>query len=205
MIKKNLILFGIIIAIILLFIATLNYPGGSLKNEFSVGYNWADNYISNLLSPKAVNGMDNTARPWAVGGVLFLSASFGLFFIRFSNWIKVKSAANVIKYFGIVATIAAFLTIIPSFHDIMVTLSGICTLLVFFYVTVFVLKSKLYFLKIYSVLALLSFYITTYMYYSSSYLTYLPIMQKNIHLLQIVWVLILEYFTKEEDFQHIVK
>jgi hypothetical protein len=205
MIKKNLILLGIIIAIILLFIATLNYPGGSLKNEFSVGFDWANNYISNLLSPQAVNGMENAARPWAVGGVLFLSASFGLFFMIFSNKIKVKSAAFVIKYCGILATISAFLTVIPSLHDMMIIISSTPTLLIFFYITVFTLKSKLHFLKIYSVLALLLFYVATYMYFTSSYLEYLPIMQKTIHLVQIVWVLVLEYFTKEEDFEHIVK
>jgi hypothetical protein len=205
MTKKNLILFGVIIALILLFIATLNYPGGSIKNEFSVGYDWANNYISNLLSPQAVNGMDNTARPWAIGGVLFLSASFGLFFIQFSNKIKVKSAANVIKYCGILATISAFLTVIPSWHDKMIIISSTPTLLIFFYITVFTLKSKLHFLKIYSVLALLLFYVATYMYFTSSYLAYLPIVQKTIHLVQIVWVLVLEYFTKEEDFAHIIK
>jgi hypothetical protein len=205
MIQKNLILSGLILAVSLLFIATLNYPGGSIKNELSQGYNWGDNYISNLLHPQAVNGMDNTARPWAVGGVLLMSASFGLFFLKFSQLIKVKSAAFVIKYGGIAATIAAFLTVIPSFHDIMVSISGTCTLLVFFYLTVFILKSKLHFLKLYSVLALLLFYMATYMYYTMSYLDYLPIMQKAIHLVQIVWVLILEYYAKEEDFQHIVK
>jgi hypothetical protein len=205
MIKKNIILFGIIIALILLFFATLNYPGGSVKNEFSVGYDWANNYISNLLNPQAVNGMANTARPWAVSGVLFLAASFGLFFITFSNRIKVKSAATVLKYGGMMATLCAFLTVFPSLHDIMVTLSGTFALLIFFYITVFILKSKLHLLKIYSVLSLLLFYVVTYMYSTRSYLEYLPIMQKTVHLVQIVWVLILEYFTKEEDFQHIVK
>jgi hypothetical protein len=205
MIKKNTILFGLIIALILLFIATLNYPGGSIKNEVSVGFDWVNNYISNLLNPQAVNGMVNTARPWAVAGVLFLSASFGLFFIQFSNKIKVKSAANVIKYGGILATLCAFLIVFPSLHDIMVTLSATCTLLVFFYITVFLFKSKFHFLKIYSLLSISFFYVVTYMYSTRSYVEYLPIMQKAIHLVQIVWVLALEYFTKEEDFQHITK
>jgi hypothetical protein len=179
MIKKNIILFGIIIALVLLFIAALNYPGGSIKNESSLGYDWADNYISNLLNPQAVNGMTNTARPWAVCGVLFLTASFGLFFMTFSNKIKVKSAAMVLKYGGMMATLCAFLTVFPSLHDIMVTVSGTFTLLIFFYITVFILKSKLHLLKIYSVLSLLLFYVVTYMYSTRSYLEYLPIMQKT--------------------------
>jgi hypothetical protein len=170
-----------------------------------MGYDWANNYISNLLNPQAVNGMINTARPWAVGGVLFLSASFGLFFIGFSDKIKVKSAANVIKYGGLMAALCAFLTVFPSLHDIMVTLSGTCTLLVFFYITVFLFKTKFHFLKIYSVLSLIFFYAATYMYSTRSYIEYLPIMQKTIHLVQIVWVLILEYYTTEKDFQHITK
>jgi hypothetical protein len=60
--KKTLIPIGIIIGVSLLFIATFNYPGGSYHDESSVGYDWMNNYISNLLSPKAVNGMYNKSR-----------------------------------------------------------------------------------------------------------------------------------------------
>lgn len=202
---KHASLIGIITGLTLLILATLYYPGGTYIDELSKGYDWFDNYISNLLGPSAVNGMDNVARPWAVAGVLCLTASFGLFFVKFSYWIKIKSAAFIIKYGGIIATIMGFLTVIPALHDGMVTLSSILTLILFFYITVIVLKSRLFLLKIVSVLFLASFYFAAYMYFTRSYLDYMPLVQKIILLVKIVWILSLQYLTQEEDFAHITK
>lgn len=205
MVKKHLILIGILISVILLIIATLYYPGGTYEDEDSIGYDWANNYISNLLRPLAVNGAENTARPFAILGVLFLSASFGVFFVKFSNRIKIKSASFVIKYLGVLATILGFITVVPSMHDIMVTASSILTLLIFFYITAMVIKSKLNLMKVLSITFLSTFYFAAYMYFTRSFLEYMPIMQKVIFLIKIVWILSLEYLTREEDFQHITK
>lgn len=205
MIKKYSILIGITIGILLLIISTIYYPGGTYENVNSEGYDWANNYISNLLRPFAVNGEENTARPFAVVGVLFLTASFGIFFVNFSNRIKIRSASLVIKYLGILATIFGFITVLPAMHDIMVTLSSILTLLIFFYITVMVIKSKLTMMKLMSIAFLLTFYFGAYMYFSRFQLEYMPIMQKIIFLMKITWVLSLEYLTNKEDFEHLIK
>jgi hypothetical protein len=205
MIKKYKILIGVLIGTLLLIIATIYYPGGTYENVNSVGYDWANNYISNLLRPLAVNGEENTARPLAIFGVLFLTASFGLFFVTFSNRIKIRSASLVIKYLGILATILGFITVIPSMHDLMVTMSSILTLLIFFYITIMVIKSKLNSMKIMSIIFLLTFYFGAYMYFTRTFLEYMPIMQKIIFSMKIVWILSLEYLTRKEDFQFITK
>lgn len=203
--EKYAILIGIIIGTFLLTLATFHYPGGTYENVNSEGYDWANNYISNLLRPLAVNGTENAARPYAILGVLFLTASFGVFFVKFSNRIKIKSASLVIKYLGILATILGFITIVPSMHDIMVTASSILTLLIFFYITVMVIKSKLSLMKVLSIIFLLTFYFGAYMYFTRSYLEYMPLMQKIIFLMKIVWILLLQYLTRKEDFQYIIK
>lgn len=203
--KKYAILIGIIIGTFLLILATFHYPGGTYENVNSEGYDWANNYISNLLRPLAVNGTENAARPYAILGVLFLTASFGVFFVKFSNRIKIKSASLVIKYLGILATILGFITVVPSMHDIMVTASSILTLLIFFYITVMVIKSKLSLMKVLSIIFLLTFYFGAYMYFTRSYLEYMPTMQKIIFLMKIVWVLSLQYLTRKEDFRYIIK
>lgn len=205
MIKKYSILIGVTIGTLLLIISTIYYPGGTYENVNSEGYDWVNNYISNLLRPLAVNGEENTARPFAVFGVVFLTACFGLFFINFSAKIKIRSASLVIKYLGILATIFGFITVVPSMHDIMVTLSSILTLLIFFYITVMVLKSKLTLMKIMSIVFLLTFYFGAYMYFSRFQLEYMPLMQKIIFAMKITWVLSLEYLTHKEDFEHIIK
>ncbi|MEZ5041846.1 MAG: hypothetical protein R2828_18265 [Saprospiraceae bacterium] len=205
MIKKYSILIGIAIGTFLLIISTFYYPGGTYENVNSEGYDWTKNYISNLLRPLAVNGEANTAKPFAIFGVLLLTASFGFFFVNFARKIKIRRASLVIKYLGILATIFGFVTVIPSMHDIMVTLSSILTLLIFFYITVMVIKSKLTVMKIMSIVFLLTFYFGAYMYFSRFQLEYMPIMQKIIFMMKIIWVLSLEYLTHKKDFEYIIK
>lgn len=205
MIKKHSILIGIIVGVVLLILATFYYPGGTYEDVNSKGYDWTNNYISNLLGPLAVNGADNPARPLAVLGVLFLTISFGIFFVKFSDRIKIKSASFVIKYFGILATILGFITVVPAMHDLMVTASSILTLLIFFYITVMVIKSKLNWIKVLSICFLSIFYVGAYMYFTRSFLEYMPIMQKIIFLIKIIWILSLEYLTRKEDFEYITK
>ena len=205
MIQKNIITIGIALGVLLLIISTFFYPGGTLNDPNSVGYSWFENYISNLLRPLAVNGMENAARPWAVAGALILTLSFGLFFYQFSAFLKVKSAAFVIKYVGIVATFLGFLIVIPSLHDILVTVTSALSLLLFFYLTVFVINAKKPILSLMSVLFLILFYFATFMYSARFHLEYMPIMQKIVFVVKIVWILSLAYFTKKEDFENVLK
>lgn len=200
MLRKYSILLGIIISILLLLVATLYYPGGSQYDKNSIGYDWKNNYISNLLGEKAVNCADNASRFWAIPGVFFFSISGALFFIKFSKKIPYKTPSKVIKYFGVSATIFAFLTVTP-YHDAMVTIADTLSLVSIFYITVFTFKSKLRFSKILSVIYMLATYCSTYIYYTRNYLEILPIMQKVTFAISIVWILWLEYFTKKEDFQ----
>lgn len=199
MFKKYAILTGIIIALLLLVIATRYYPGGSQHNKNSIGYDWKNNYLSNLFGEKAVNGAPNAAQPWSAAGMLFLSLSFALFFVDFSKKIPQKSAANIIRYFGAGAMIFAFLAITPL-HDIMVAMACTMAPVSMFYITVFVFRSKLYLFKILSVACLLIFYTCSYCYYTYSYIEFLPVLQKTALVITVTWVLSLEYFTKPADF-----
>jgi len=68
--------------------ATMVYPGGSLSDKDSIGFDWSKNFISNLFGAKAVNGSDNPSRIWADAGMIFLSVSFAVFFMAFSKKIR---------------------------------------------------------------------------------------------------------------------
>jgi hypothetical protein len=199
MLKKHATLLGIIIAITLLLIAVWHYPGGSQVDKNSVGYSWRDNYISNLFGEKAVNGAHNASRFWAIGGMIFLSAGFALFFVDFSNRIPARGAATVIKYIGAGGMIFTFLIATPL-HDTMVTIASTMFLIGMFYIAVFVLKSRPYLFKFLCVSCLLVFYYTLYLYGSGS-LKFLPVMQKITFGTTIALILGLHYFTRKEDFQ----
>lgn len=200
---KNLILLGLILSICFLFVAGFMYPGGSPKNINSIGYSFTENYISNLLEYKAVNGMENNGRPFGVIGVVLLGITSGLVFVRLSIKVATKKFSIVIKFLGILLIMLSFLITIPSLHDIMVTLSSIATLLLVFYITILLVKSKLQLLKFTSIVLLVIFYGAAYMYFTQTGLDSLPAVQKIIHILQIVWVLGLEYLTEKNDFDHI--
>ena len=200
MLKRHAILSGIILSVIFMITATMNYPGGSLADRDSVGFSWKYNYISNLFGETAVNDAPNTARPWALAGMIFLSVACSIFFVEFSRKISHRSSARVIKYFGIAGMVFTFLIATPL-HDIMVTVSSTIFLISMFYITVFVFRSRLHVFKLLCVLYLLSFYGILYIYGSGDLRAYLPIIQKMLFASTVLLILGLHYFSKAEDFK----
>ena len=198
MIKKYSVLICIVISVILLVIATLVYPGGSLPDKSSAGFDWSKNFISNLFAAKAINGSDNTSRIWAIIGMAFHSVGYGIFFINTSVKMPSRHAANVLKYVGAANIVFNFLIATPL-HDIMVTISSTLSLIGLFYITVFILKTKLHLFKIACIICLLTFYYTLYLYGSGDW-GLLAIMQKVSLISSMALILSIEYFIKQEDF-----
>ena len=58
MIRKYSVLICLVISVILMVIATLLYPGGSLLDKNSTGFDWSKNFFSNLFAAKAINGLE---------------------------------------------------------------------------------------------------------------------------------------------------
>ena len=199
MIKKHIILIGIVVSLMFISFAAAHYPGGSQSDPNSIGFDWKNNYLCNLFNPKAVNGAENPYRFAAIFGMLILCISLGIFFYRISNKVTFGAPAKIIKYFGIGSMIFAFLVVTP-YHDSMTTTSSVLALVSLFYTTVFILKSKLTFFKALSVVGIAVLYFTNYIYYTRNMLQLLPIMQKVSFLMIIIWMLGLEYFTKKGDF-----
>jgi len=200
MIKKHYLLLGILSTITLLVIAAAQYPGGSQADQTAVGYDWSNNYISNLFGELAVNGATNPGRYWAIAGMFFLSISLAWFFVSFAKKIPQKRAAQVLKYTGISGMVFTFLIATPL-HDVMIPIASTLFLIGIFYSTVFVFKSKLRGLQLLCTSTLLAFYLSLYCYGSGDFRAYLPVLQKITFLLVLLLVLGLEYFTKKEDFE----
>jgi uncharacterized membrane protein YhaH (DUF805 family) len=85
-------------------------------------------------------------------------------------------------------------------HDIMVTISSTLSLIGLFYITVFILKTRLHLLKFSCIFCLLIFYYTLYLYGSGNW-RLLAIMQKISFICSMLLVLGIEYFTKRENFK----
>lgn len=199
MIKKYSVLMCVVISVILMIIATLVYPGGSLTDKNSIGFQWSKNFISNLFADKAINGSENTSQIWAIVGMVFHSFGYGIFFFNMSKKISSRHAAIVLKLTGASNILFSFLIVTPL-HDIMVTVSSTLFLIGLFYITVFILKTKLHLFKFFCIACLLTFYFTLYLYGTGNW-GLLAIMQKISFISSMLLVLGLEYFTKQEDFK----
>lgn len=195
-INKYSVLICMVISVIFIVIAASLYPGGSLLDNKSIGFGWSKNFVSNLFAAKAINGSENPGRIWAVIGMAFQSIGYGVFFIHMSKKIASKWA-NILKYIGFANMLFIFLIATPL-HDVG-TISIILTLFGLFSITIFVLKSKLHFLKFCCIICLLTFYVFFFL-FGFGYLASAIIMQKVYNVSAIFLVLGLEYFTKYEDF-----
>lgn len=201
MIKKYSVFICIAISVILMVVATLFYPGGSLSDKNSRGFDWSENFICNLFAAKAINSSENPSRIWALFAMAIHSLGFGIFFINSSKKMPSVHAAKVLKYIGAVNILFNFL-IVTSLHDLMVTLSGTLFLMGFFYLTVFILMTKLHLLKFACIICLLISYYTLYLYGSGNW-GLLAIMQKVTFISSMLLVLGIEYFSQKEDFKQI--
>ena len=197
MIKKYSVLICVVTSVILIVIATLAYPGGSLPDKNSVGFGWSKNFLSNLFATKAINGSENPGRIWALIGMAFHSIGYGIFFINMSKKISSRQWANILKFIGATNIIFIFLIATPL-HDLGV-ISIILTLIGLFTITVFILKSKLHLLKFCCIICLLTYY-CFFSLFGLGYLGLSVIMQKVYIISSMLLVLGLEYFTKYEDF-----
>ncbi len=189
---------GMIIALILMFIAIKVYPGGTYQNKSSVGFDWSKNFFSNLFGERALNGAENTSKYWAFTAMFFYSFSCALFFVRISRKIPNRTASNFIKYAGVLTMPFTFFIITP-FHDLMLAISSNLFYSCVVCITVYVLRSKLHFFKYYCMFCLFVFYFATYLYITGQW-DLLSLMQKINNGSTIILIIGLEYFTNQSDF-----
>ncbi len=199
-IKKYLVLICLVISVLLIVIAALDYPGGSLLDKNSKGFGWSKNFLSNLFEPNAINGSENPRRIWALIGMAFHAVGFGVFFINMSKKISSKQWAAILKFIGFANIIFIFLIATPL-HDVGV-ISIILTLFGLFTITVFILKSKLHLLKFCCIICLLTFY-CFFALFGLGFFSLAVIMQKVYIICSMLLVIVLEHFTKNEDFMQI--
>lgn len=201
MIKKYSVLTGIIISLILILTAISVYPGGTMFNEYSTGFSWTKNFMSNLFGTRALNGAENPSRIWAYAGMIVLPLTYALFFFNMAKKIPEKNAGYILKYASVANILFTFLTI-TSLHDIMLIISTALLWTCLLITSIFILKTKLHLFKFFCIISILVFYYSVYLWGISDW-HLLPIMQKVNFASSTLLILGLEYFTQKEDFAHI--
>jgi hypothetical protein len=201
MIKRYSVLTGVSISLILMIIATLVYPGGSMFDRNSVGFNWEKNFISNLFGTKALNGAENPSRIWAYSGMILLPCSYAIFFINMSKKLPDKNAGIILKYAGLLNILCMFLIVTPL-HDLMLNISISLFWTCIVVTTVFILQTTLHLFKLLCIVCLLIFYYSIFLWATNDW-SLLPMLQKVNFINSTLLILKIEYFTSREDFAHI--
>jgi hypothetical protein len=201
MIKKYSVLIVVTISLIFLVIGISIYPGGSMFDKNSIGFDWTKNFISNLFGAQALNGVENKSRIWAYLGMILLPISYAIFFVNMAKKLPDRNAGYILKYGGLANIICMFLIVTPL-HDLMLNISISLFWTCIVVITVFIFKSRLHLFKFLCIACLLFFYYSIYSWAISDW-DILPMMQKVNFINSTLLILGLEYFTKQEDFAHI--
>lgn len=201
MYRKYSVLIGITISLIFMLIAISIYPGGSMFDSSSIGFNLRTNFISNLFEPTALNGAQNISRIWACLGMILLPVSYAVFFRHMSDKIPDRNAGYILKYAGLANILFTFLIVTPL-HNVMLNVSITLFWTGIVVVTVFIFKTKLLLFKFLCVGCLLIFYYSIYSWATNDW-DLLPILQKVNFINSTLLILGLEYFTDQDDFAHI--
>jgi hypothetical protein len=192
--------FCILFIIITSPLITSQYPGGSIKNIDSIGFDWTGNYWCHLYEETALNGDYNTARLSAVISSLLLSVALISFFLitsRLNNQYKTES--KIITFFGLIGVFFTPLGM-TKHHDIGVILAGsLCAIAVLAILNI-LRKQKKYFLWILGYSWSILFLINYWMFFKDSAITYLPLLQKISFSLFFGWIILVNYnFVKDKN------
>ncbi len=175
---KLLSIFGIWVAILCFWVATMLHPGG---------YDWSQDFLSTLL-----RNPSTPVRIPAVAGMLFLCVSIALLFERLARTVEFSKNAKVIRIAGIGSMVYAFLAITPM-HDLMVTIS-----LIFFLIAVLMLTRALYISREigFFVVGCVCFVVlvaSATIYYTGQYVSLLAWAQRVTFALFVIWLVSLDY------------
>lgn len=184
---------GIVIYVVLYFIATLLYAGGSQLNKNSVGFSWLNNYWCNLLNLQAINGQINAARPVAIAAMVVLCFSLILFWYIFPQYAGLKKmGTHIIQFSGAAAMITA-LFLLSGFHDAAINIASLFGLIAI--TGTFVGLHKLKWKKLFWMGMLIPFLvaINNIFYYDSDLIKWLPLVQKITFLFVLAWVGLTDY------------
>lgn len=182
-------IFGSVLFIVLYFVATLFYPGGSQVDPDSIGFSWTDNYWCNLLNDYAINGQPNPAKPIAIAGMCVLCLTLSFFWLLFPNHVNIRKPIGLlIQISGILAMTIALFLFTTIDHDLVTILASVFGLIATTGTFIGLFKAKWNGLFAFGLLNILLVGLNNYVYYNKGLIVYLPMIQKISFVTFIVWV-----------------
>lgn len=140
-----------------------------------------------------MNGQLNPARPVAISAMIVLCLSLMVFFVQFANvFIKQGNWSRMVKIGGVLSMISAIL-MFTKYHDLMTMISSFFGLFVVVGIIRVIYRSELTIYKITGIVCVLLLGLNNYIYYSTHFLEWLPLIQKITLLLVLIWIIGLNY------------
>lgn len=182
---------GIILYMVLYFIAASRYPGGNSFNEKTPGFSWRYNFWCNLLNETAINGEPNKGQLIALAGLLVLCISLTLFFIAAPGALRLNNSARMaIRISGSAAMLAALLLASPLPHDLITNIASGLGLIAMAGLLLGIYRTGLHLLFGWALLNLLLVVLNNWFYLDPELIRYLPIVQKISFLSFLLWILV---------------
>lgn len=182
---------GIVVFLALYAVAAALYPGGSLVDKASPGFSWLHNYWCNLLNVVALNGQPNPARPVALLAMGILGTALALLWYLLPKLFTLGPLyAATIRLAGILAMVFAGF-IFTKYHDLVSTIAGFFGLVAMAGTFAGLYKARLRKLLGLGVLCLALLLVNNYVYYTTHFIYYLPVIQKLTLLLVLTWLSLL--------------
>lgn len=121
----HLPIIGLGLYLLVFSVATQFYPGGSFNFPYASGYSFFHNFLCDVMDPITKNGVFNPARFLAVVSHLILSFAMICFFYVLPEIFEQRNRNfYLVRYVGMF-TMAVFIFMYTSHHDLVVTLTGI--------------------------------------------------------------------------------
>ena len=180
---------GMAIYIILFAYTATLYPGGSVNEPLATSHSYFHNFLCDLMNPTGANGVENVARPFAIIAHLILSFTMiSFFYILPEIFHHQNRNTRMVRGFGMF-TMTVFILMYTSYHDLIVTLTGIfgTIALIPFFIEIHHYKGNrlrqlAYACFAMSIIVFISFQINIWFYI-------LPVLQKITFVLDAIWVI----------------
>jgi hypothetical protein len=180
--------FGALFFLLLYALAAANYPGGSASEPQTKGFSLLHNYWCSLLNEKAINGEENSGRPFALAAMLVLALTLAVFWLQAGGIVSKRKL--LVRVSGL--SCAFFVGMLPiGQHDLMINLAGFSGLISL--VTLLIQLKKMGLMN-YFYFGCLNFclvLLNNLVYYAKQFLFLLPVVQKITFLFFILWIIAL--------------
>lgn len=185
--------FGILLFALLYIVATFYYPGGSLAQKSTKGFDWVHNYWCDLTDQTARNGEINFARPIALSAMLILFSSLAVFWFHLPLLFQESKINQIIRYTGISSMIVAIF-MFTKFHDIVINLAGLFGTITLTGTLVGLYKNKFRNLFFFGLICLATLLLNYFIFDTGWLLSYLPLIQKITFVMFFLWICLIDVY-----------